>query len=55
MKDEKIICDYCKKEVEERVYGDPTYFERYRYQERVGVICKDCLPDNRDKWRKGKI
>jgi len=55
MNNEIVVCDYCKKEVEERVYGDPTYFEKYRFQERIGVICKDCLTKNREKWREVEV
>jgi len=52
---EKAVCDYCKKEVEENIYGNPTYFEKHRFQERIGVICIDCLPENREKWREVKV
>jgi len=55
MKDEKnIVCDYCKKPVPEQTNCMPTWFGRYNYEKLEMVICKDCLPQNREKWRKGE-
>ena len=52
---EKIICDYCKKPVETQVDDQPTWFGRYVKEQLIGIICKNCLKDNREKWREGKI
>jgi hypothetical protein len=53
MKIENIICDYCKKPVPKQIDEMPTWFGRYIADELIGVICIDCLPKNREKWREG--
>ena len=50
-----IKCDYCKKGVKEQVDCLPTWFGRYSGEKLEMVICKDCIRDNKEKWRKGKI
>ena len=55
MSNEKIICNSCKKEVEKQTGCMPTWFGRYKNEKCISVICKDCLVDNREKWRKGEI
>ena len=55
MNAEKIKCDYCKEPVKKDEPGKPNSFTRTRFQEVVGVICLDCLPSNREKWRKGIV
>ena len=55
MNTKNIICDYCKKPVKKQTGEKPTWFGRYYYQERIGVICIDCIKENREKWREGKI
>lgn len=53
MKVEKIKCDYCKEKVPEQMDEYPTWFGRYKGDKRVEVICKECLPENREEWRSG--
>ena len=52
MNDDKILCDYCKKPVKKQVDCWPTWFGKYRNAKRIEAICKDCLPNNREKWNK---
>ena len=52
---EKLKCDYCKEQVKDQVDEYPTWYGRYKAGRLLGVICKDCLPKNREKWRKGKF
>ena len=52
-KNEKIKCDYCKEKVPEQMDEYPTWFGRYKGDKRVEVICKECLPENREEWRSG--
>ena len=52
MNEKNIICNYCKKHPPDKVDEYPTWFGWYRADELLAVICKDCLPKNREKWRK---
>ena len=55
MKDEKnMTCDYCGKKPKERIDENPTWFGRYKNDKLIMVICAECLPNNREKWRKGE-
>ena len=55
MKNEPIICDYCKKVVPEQIKShEPTWFGRYFGEQRIGAICKDCLIKNREHWKNWK-
>jgi len=49
---EKIICDFCEKEVPNKVDCNPTWFGKYRKEKLIKVICKDCIKNNLEKWRK---
>ncbi len=55
MKNEKVICDYCKEQVPEKTDMWPTWFGRYQNQERIGTVCKPCLSDDKikEEWEKG--
>ena len=54
MKD-KPKCDYCKEKVKDQVDEWPTWYGRYEGEQLVGVICTDCFPKNKEKWRKGMV
>jgi hypothetical protein len=55
----KIVCDYCKKQVPEQADFWPTWFGSYTStngrDNLTSVICIDCFRKNKDKWREGKI
>ena len=53
MKNEHLICDYCKKQVPDATDEMPTWFGRYHCDKLELVICKGCLVDNKEKWEKG--
>jgi len=53
MKNEQIICNYCKRPVPEKTDEMPTWFGKYDCDVRTDVICKDCFPKNKEQWRKG--
>lgn len=50
-----IVCKVCKKNPPEKVDCWPTWFGRYHRGEMISAICIDCIKDNKDKWREGKI
>jgi hypothetical protein len=55
MKEKNLICNVCNKQVPEKVDCWSTWFGRYQNEELKSVICKDCIKENREDWRKGKI
>jgi len=47
MDEKRPICRKCKKQCEEQIYADPTWFGKYSRDKLVEAICIDC-------WRKGE-